>query len=88
MTQFPSAFPPFAPTLEKPFFEFWAKLDNHNFSPIFAHKESTKPFIVHLRVLRNSRIGQNSLHLSGSTSTHRSAERLRQRLSASWLSGG
>jgi hypothetical protein len=52
MTQFPSAFPAIWLTLEKQFFDFWAKLHNHNFSPIFAYKESTKPVIGLFRVLR------------------------------------
>jgi hypothetical protein len=45
-------FPLGFPQQEKQFFRFLGKARQHNFSPTFAHKESTKPFIVLLRVLR------------------------------------
>jgi hypothetical protein len=46
------------PPQEKHSFDFWAKLDNHNFSLVFAYKERTKQAIVHLRLLRENAMAQ------------------------------
>jgi hypothetical protein len=62
-----SAFPPFRPAQEKQFFSILGKARPSYVSPVFAPKQSTKQIIVLFRVLRELPIGQNSLHLSGST---------------------